>query len=120
MIDGRPVARANRRSCSSKPRGSYGTNNEELMDREQFGYFRSRCEKRRYVLERTISGKFGTSPATPIAPRASSSAEAERRLLAVRYNETENNVALWEPTTAAPQHEVQSREKVRRSAAGSS
>ena len=102
MVDGRPwVASKDNptRLLIESARKLYGTSNEELMDNaKQFAYFpvavlRSVAN----FTNGTISVKFKTIAGD--ADRASGilfNVKPNGDWLAVRYNDTENNVALWE------------------------
>ena len=102
MVDGRPwVASKDNptRLLIESARKLYGTSNEELMDNaKQFAYFpvavlRSVAD----FTNGTISVKFKTIAGD--ADRASGilfNVKPNGDWLAVRYNDTENNVALWE------------------------
>ena len=77
----------------------YGTSNEELMDNaKQFAYYPVAVLRAcRHFSNGTISVKFKTVAGD--ADRASGilfNVKPNGDWLAVRYNDTENNVALWE------------------------
>src|SRR5215470_19610773 len=102
MIDGRPwVASKDNptRLLIESARRLYGTSNEELMDNaKQFAYFPVAVLKSVDSFSNgTISLKFKTIAGD--ADRASGilfNLKPNGDWLAVRYNDTENNVALWE------------------------
>jgi len=102
MIDGRPwVASKDNptRLLIESARKLYGTNNEELMDNaKQFAYFPVAVLRSVDTFSNgTISVKFKTIGGE--ADRASGilfNVKPNGDWLAVRYNDTENNVALWE------------------------
>jgi len=102
MIDGRPwVASKDNptRLLIESARKLYGTSNEELMDNaKQFAYFPVAVLKSVDNFSNgTISVKFKTISGD--ADRASGilfNVKPNGDWLAVRYNDTENNVALWE------------------------
>jgi hypothetical protein len=102
MIDGRPwVASKDNptRLLIESARKLYGTNNEELMDNaKQFAYFPVAVLRSVDNFSNgTISVKFKTIAGE--ADRASGilfNVKPNGDWLAVRYNDTENNVALWE------------------------
>jgi hypothetical protein len=102
MIDGRPwVASKDNptRLLIESARKLYGTNNEELMDNaKQFAYFPVAVLRGVDNFSNgTISVKFKTISGE--ADRASGilfNVKPNGDWLAVRYNDTENNVALWE------------------------
>ena len=101
-VDGRPWVAA--KDTPSKllvqsARKLYGTNNEELMDNaKQFAYFPVAVLKSVANFSNgTISVKFKTIAGD--ADRASGilfNVKPNGDWLAIRYNDTENNVALWE------------------------
>ncbi len=102
MIDGRPwVASKDNptRLLIESARKLYGTSNEELMDNaKQFAYFPVAVLRGLDNFSNgTISVKFKTIGGE--ADRASGilfNVKQNGDWLAVRYNDTENNVALWE------------------------
>jgi len=102
MVDGRPwVASKDNptRLLVQSARRLYGTSNEELMDNaKQFAYFPVAVLKSVDTFSNgTISVKFKTIAGD--ADRASGilfNVKPNGDWLAVRYNDTENNVALWE------------------------
>jgi hypothetical protein len=102
MVDGRPwVASKDNptRLLIQSARKLYGTSNEELMDNaKQFAYFPVAVMKNSPEFSNgTISMKFKTVAGD--ADRASGilfNVKPNGDWLAVRYNDTENNVALWE------------------------
>jgi len=102
MIDGKPwVASKDNptRLLVESARRLYGTNNEELMDNaKQFAYFPVAVLKGvDNFTNGTITVKFKTIAGD--ADRASGilfNVKPNGDWLAVRYNDTENNVALWE------------------------
>jgi len=102
MVDGRPwVASKDNptRLLVQSARRLYGTSNEELMDNaKQFAYFPVAVLKTVDTFSNgTISVKFKTIAGD--ADRASGilfNVKPNGDWLAVRYNDTENNVALWE------------------------
>ena len=102
MIDGRPwVAGKDNptRLLIESARKLYGTSNEELMDNaKQFAYFPVAVLRGLDTFTNgTISVKFKTIAGD--ADRASGilfNVKPNGDWLAVRYNDTENNVALWE------------------------
>jgi hypothetical protein len=102
MVDGRPwVASKDNptRLLIETARKLYGTSNEELMDNaKQFAYFPLAVLKSVDTFTNgTISVKFKTIAGE--ADRASGilfNVKPNGDWLAVRYNDTENNVALWE------------------------
>jgi hypothetical protein len=102
MVDGRPwVASKDNPSklLIQSARKLYGTNNEELMDNaKQFAYFPVAVLKSvKEFSNGTISMKFKTVAGD--ADRASGilfNVKPNGDWLAIRYNDTENNVALWE------------------------
>jgi len=102
MVDGRPwVASKDNpsRLLIQSARKLYGTSNEELMDNaKQFAYFPVAVLKSvKEFGDGTISMKFKTVAGD--ADRASGilfNVKPNGDWLAVRYNDTENNVALWE------------------------
>jgi hypothetical protein len=102
MVDGRPwvLSKDNpTKLLIQSARKLYGTNNEELMDNaKQFAYFPVAVLKSvKEFSNGTISLKFKTIAGD--ADRASGilfNVKPNGDWLAVRYNDTENNVALWE------------------------
>jgi len=102
MVDGRPwVASKDQptRLLIESARKLYGTSNEELMDNaKQFAYFPVAVLKGvDNFTNGTISLKFKTISGE--ADRASGilfNVKPNGDWLSVRYNDTENNVALWE------------------------
>src|SRR5437870_8770577 len=102
MVDGRPwVASKDNptRLLVQSARRLYGTSNEELMDNaKQFAYFPVAVLKTVDTFSNgTISVKFKTIAGD--ADRASGilfNVKPNGDWLAVRYNDTENNVAIWE------------------------
>jgi len=102
MVDGRPwVASKDNptRLLVESARKLYGTSNEELMDNaKQFAYFPVAILKSVDDFSNgTISVKFKTISGE--ADRCSGilfNVKPNGDWLAVRYNDTENNVALWE------------------------
>jgi hypothetical protein len=102
MVDGRPwVASKDNptRLLIESARKLYGTSNEELMDNaKQFAYFPVAVLKSVPTFSNgTISVKFKTIAGE--ADRASGilfNVKPNGDWLAVRYNDTEHNVALWE------------------------
>ncbi len=102
MIDGRPwVASKDNptRLLIESARKLYGTSNEELMDNaKQFAYFPVAVLRGVETFTNgTITVKFKTIAGD--ADRASGilfNVKPNGDWLAVRYNDTENNVALWE------------------------
>src|SRR6185369_6359392 len=102
MIDGRPwVASKDNptRLLLQTARKLYGTSNEELMDNaKQFAYFPVAVLRGLdNFTNGTISVKFKTISGD--ADRASGilfNVKTNGDWLAIRYNDTENNVALWE------------------------
>ena len=102
MVDGRPwVASKDNptRLLVQSARKLYGTSNEELMDNaKQFAYYPVAVLKSVGTFGNgTISVKFKTVAGD--ADRASGilfNVKPNGDWLAVRYNDTENNVALWE------------------------
>jgi hypothetical protein len=102
MIDGRPwVASKDNptRLLLQTARKLYGTSNEELMDNaKQFAYFPVAVLRGLdNFTDGTISVKFKTIAGD--SDRASGilfNVKPNGDWLAVRYNDTENNVALWE------------------------
>jgi hypothetical protein len=102
MIDGRPWVASKDNPTKlllQTARKLYGTNNEELMDNaKQFAYFPVAVLKGLdNFTNGTISVKFKTVAGD--ADRASGilfNVKPNGDWLAVRYNDTENNVALWE------------------------
>src|SRR3984893_2877346 len=102
MVDGRPWVTSKDNPTKlliESARKLYGTNNEELMDNaKQFAYFPVAVLRSvDSFTSGTISVKFKTIAGD--ADRASGilfNVKANGDWLAVRYNDTENNVALWE------------------------
>src|SRR6187200_906069 len=102
MVDGRPwVASKDNptRLLVQSARKLYGTSNEELMDNaKQFAYYPVAVLKSvQEFSSGTISVKFKTVAGE--ADRASGilfNVKPNGDWLAIRYNDTENNVALWE------------------------
>jgi hypothetical protein len=102
MIDGRPWVASKDNPTKlliESARKLYGTSNEELMDNaKQFAYFPVAVLKSVDNFSTgTISVKFKTISGE--ADRASGilfNVKPNGDWLAVRYNDTENNVALWE------------------------
>jgi hypothetical protein len=102
MIDGRPWVASKDNPTKlliESARKLYGTNNEELMDNaKQFAYFPVAVLRSVDNFSNgTISVKFKTISGE--ADRASGilfNVKPNGDWLAVRYNDTENNVALWE------------------------
>ena len=102
MIDGRPWVASKDNPTKllvETARKLYGTNNEELMDNaKQFAYFPVAVLRGLdNFTNGTISLKFKTVAGD--ADRASGilfNVKPNGDWLAVRYNDTENNVALWE------------------------
>ena len=102
MIDGRPWVASKDNPTKllvETARKLYGTNNEELMDNaKQFAYFPVAVLRSVDTFSNgTISVKFKTVAGD--ADRASGilfNVKPNGDWLAVRYNDTENNVALWE------------------------
>src|SRR5262245_32587710 len=102
MIDGRPWVASKDNPTKllvETARKLYGTNNEELMDNaKQFAYFPVAVLRSVDTFSNgTISMKFKTVAGD--ADRASGilfNVKPNGDWLAVRYNDTENNVALWE------------------------
>jgi hypothetical protein len=102
MVDGRPWVASKDNPTKlliESARKLYGTTNEELMDNaKQFAYFPVAVAKGVDTFTNgTISVKFKTIAGE--ADRASGilfNVKPNGDWLAVRYNDTENNVALWE------------------------
>jgi len=102
MIDGRPWVASKdspTKLLVETARKLYGTSNEELMDNaKQFAYFPVAVLRSVDTFSNgTISVKFKTIAGD--ADRASGilfNVKPNGDWLAVRYNDTENNVALWE------------------------
>jgi hypothetical protein len=102
MVDGRPWVASKDNPTKLLIEGArrlYGTNNEELMDNaKQFAYYPVAVLKRvDNFTDGTISLKFKTIAGD--ADRASGilfNVKPNGDWLSVRYNDTENNVALWE------------------------
>ena len=102
MIDGRPWVASKDNPTKlliESARRLYGTSNEELMDNaKQFAYFPVAVLKGvDNFTNGTISVKFKTISGE--ADRASGilfNVKPNGDWLAIRYNDTENNIALWE------------------------
>jgi len=102
MVDGRPWVASKDNPTKlliESARKLYGTSNEELMDNaKQFAYFPVAVLRSVDTFSNgTISVKFKTISGE--ADRASGilfNVKPNGDWLAVRYNDTENNVALWE------------------------
>jgi len=102
MVDGRPWVASKDNPTKlliQSARKLYGTNNEELMDNaKQFAYYPVAVLKSvREFSSGTISVKFKTVAGE--ADRASGilfNVKPNGDWLAARYNDTENNVGLWE------------------------
>ena len=102
MVDGRPWVASKDNPTKlliESARRLYGTSNEELMDNaKQFAYFPVAVLRSVNTFsDGTISLKFKTIAGD--ADRASGilfNVKPNGDWLAVRYNDTENNVALWE------------------------
>jgi len=102
MVDGRPWVAAKdtpTRLLVESARKLYGTNNEELMDNaKQFAYYPVAVLKGVDNFSNgAISVKFKTIAGE--ADRASGilfNVKANGEWLCIRYNDTENNVGLWE------------------------
>src|SRR5215471_6848304 len=102
MVDGRPWVASKDNPTKlliESARKLYGTNNEELMDNaKQFAYYPVAVMKDSPEFSNgTISVKFKTIAGE--ADRASGilfNVKPNGDWLAIRYNDTENNVALWE------------------------
>ena len=102
MVDGRPWVASKDNPTKlliQSARKLYGTSNEELMDNaKQFAYFPVAVLKDSpEFVNGTISMKFKTVAGD--ADRASGilfNVKPNGDWLAIRYNDTENNVALWE------------------------
>jgi hypothetical protein len=102
MVDGRPWVASKDNPTKlliQSARKLYGTSNEELMDNaKQFAYFPVAVLKSvKEFSNGTISVKFKTIAGE--ADRASGilfNVKPNGDWLAIRYNDTENNVALWE------------------------
>ena len=102
MVDGRPWVASKdspTKLLIESARKLYGTSNEELMDNaKQFAYFPVAVLKGLdNFTNGTISVKFKTISGD--ADRASGilfNVKPNGDWLAIRYNDTENNVALWE------------------------
>jgi len=102
MVDGRPWVASKDNPTKlliESARRLYGTSNEELMDNaKQFAYFPVAVLKGVDTFSNgTITVKFKTIGGE--ADRASGilfNVKPNGDWLAVRYNDTENNVALWE------------------------
>ena len=101
MVDGRPWVASKDNPTKlliETARKLYGTSNEELMDNaKQFAYYPVAVLKGVDILERHDQHEVqdGGRRRRPLLGH-SLQREAERRLAGVRYNDTENNVALWE------------------------
>jgi hypothetical protein len=102
MVDGRPWVASKDNPTKlliESARKLYGTNNEELMDNaKQFAYFPVAVLR---GIENFSNGTIGVKFKTigGEADRASGilfNVKPNGDWLAVRYNDTENNVALWE------------------------
>ncbi len=102
MVDGRPWVASKDNPTKlliESARRLYGTSNEELMDNaKQFAYYPVAILKSVDTFSNgTISVKFKTIAGD--ADRASGilfNVKPNGDWLAIRYNDTENNVALWE------------------------
>ncbi len=101
MVDGRPWVASKDNPTKlllQSARRLYGTNNEELMDNaKQFAYFPVAVLRGVNFSNGTIRVKFKTVGGE--ADRCSGilfNVKPNGDWLAVRYNDTENNVALWE------------------------
>ena len=102
MVDGRPWALSKDNPTKlliQSARKLYGTSNEELMDNaKQFAYYPVAVLRDvKEFSNGTISVKFKTIAGD--ADRASGilfNVKENGDWLAIRYNDTENNVALWE------------------------
>ena len=102
MVDGRPWVASKDNPTKllvQSARKLYGTSNEELMDNaKQFAYYPVACCRASTTFSNgTISVKFKTVAGD--ADRASGilfNVKPNGDWLAIRYNDTENNVALWE------------------------
>jgi hypothetical protein len=102
MVDGRPWVASKDNPTKlliESARRLYGTSNEELMDNaKQFAYYPVAVLRSvSNVSDSTISVKFKTIAGE--SDRASGilfNVKPNGDWLAVRYNDTENNVALWE------------------------
>src|SRR5690349_20153640 len=102
MVDGRPWAASKDNPTKlliESARKLYGTSNEELMDNaKQFAYYPVAILKGVETFSTgTISVKFKTVAGD--ADRAAGivfNVKPNGDWLAIRYNDTENNVALWE------------------------
>ena len=102
MVDGRPWAAskdAPTKLLIESARKLYGTSNEELMDNaKQFAYYPVAILKSVPSFKNgTVSVKFKTISGT--SDRASGmvfNVKSNGDWLAIRYNDTEHNVALWE------------------------
>ena len=118
MIDGRPWVASKDNPTKllvETARKLYGTNNEELMDNaKQFAYFPVAVLRSVDTFSNgTISVKFKTIAGD--ADRASGilfNVKPNGDWLAVRYNDTENNVALWEFHNGVRRRVVGAREQV--------
>ena len=102
MIDGRPWVASKDNSTKllvASARKLYGTSNEELMDNaKQFAYYPVAVLKSVDTFSNgTISMKFKTVAGdTDRCSGILFNVKPNGDWLAVRYNDTENNVALWE------------------------
>jgi hypothetical protein len=102
MVDGRPWVLSKDNPAKlliQSARKLYGTNNEELMDNaKQFAYYPvAVLQSVKEFSNGTISVKFKTMAGD--ADRASGilfNVKPSGDWLAIRYNDTENNVGLWE------------------------
>src|SRR5215218_1526450 len=107
MVDGRPWIASKDNPTKlliQSARKLYGTSNEELMDNaKQFAYYPVAVLKSvNNFSNGTIAVKFKTVAGD--SDRASGilfNVKPNGDWLAVRYNDTENNVALWSFTTAS-------------------
>src|SRR5258706_7464745 len=110
MIDGRPWVASKDNPTKlllQTARKLYGTSNEELMDNaKQFAYYRVAVLKGvDNFSDGTISVKFKTVAGD--SDRCSGilfNVKPNGDWLAVRYNDTENNVALWEFHNGIPRN----------------
>ena len=103
MVDGRPWVASKDNPTKlliESARKLYGTNNEELMDNaKQFAYYPVAVLKQRRRLLATARSRVKFKTIAGDADRASGilfNVKPNGDWLAVRYNDTENNVALWE------------------------
>ena len=103
MVDGRPWVASKDNPTKlliQSARKLYGTTNEELMDNaKQFAYYPVAVLKSvKQLLERHDQREVqDRRAATPTAARAFSSTSSRTATgCALRYNDTENNVVLWE------------------------